>query len=124
MDWKKKADELKGQADGVIKKAEAEYAEVKAKLDKDGDGVPDAVESAMAKAREMAAAAKAKLVDLKASLDKDGDGTPDALEKLSEQTRNAIEQARAKAAEMTKAAQEKLGKKPADAAGDKPAGGA
>jgi len=112
MDWKKKAEELKGQADNVIKKAEAEYGEMKAKLDKDGDGVPDAVESAMARAREAAAAAKAKLVDLKASLDKDGDGTPDALEKLSEQTRHAIEQAKAKAAEMAKAAQEKLGKKP------------
>jgi hypothetical protein len=112
VDWKKKAEELKSQADGVIKKAEAQYGEMKAKLDKDGDGVPDAVESAMAKAREAAAAAKAKLGDLKASLDKDGDGTPDALEKLSEQTRNAIEQAKAKAAEMAKAAQEKLGKKP------------
>jgi hypothetical protein len=105
MDWKKKMEELKGQA-------EAKSGELKAKLDKDGDGVPDVVESAMAKAREAAAAAKAKLVDLKASLDKDGDGTPDALEKLSEQTRHAIEQAKAKAAEMAKAAQEKLGKKP------------
>jgi len=85
---------------------------MKAKLDKDGDGVPDAVESVMAKAREAAAAAKAKLSDLKASLDKDGDGMPDALEKLGEQTRHAIEQAKAKAAEMAKAAQEKLGKKP------------
>jgi hypothetical protein len=112
MDWKKRMEDLKGQADGVIKKAEAEYGEMKAKLDKDGDGVPDMAEAAMAKAREAAAAAQAKLAALKASLDKDGDGTPDALEKLSEQTRNAIEQAKAKAAEMAKAAQEKLGKKP------------
>ena len=87
MDWKKKMEELKSQADSVVKKAEAQYGEMKAKLDKDGDGVPDAVENAMAKAREMADAAKAKLSDLKAKLDKDGDGTPDALEKLSEQTR-------------------------------------
>jgi hypothetical protein len=122
VDWKKKAEELKGQADGVIKKAETEYAEMKAKLDKDGDGVPDAVENAMAKAREMAAAAKAKLGDLKAKIDKDGDGTPDALENLSEQTRQAIEQAKAKVAEIAKTAQEKLGKKPEG--GDKPAGSA
>jgi hypothetical protein len=120
MDWKKKMEEMKGQADNVIKKAEAEYNEMKAKLDKDGDGVPDAVESAMAKAREAAAAAKAKLVDLKASLDKDGDGTPDALEKMSEATRNAIEQAKAKAAEMTRTAQEKLGLKPSEKAPEKP----
>jgi hypothetical protein len=114
MDWKKKMEEMKGQADSVTKKAEAQFAELKGKLDKDGDGVPDAVEAAMAKAREAAAAAKAKLSDLKASLDKDGDGTPDALEKLSEQTRHAIEQAKAKAADMAKMAQEKLSKKPAD----------
>lgn len=105
MDWKKKAEELKGQADAV-----------KAKLDKDGDGVPDAVESAKAKALAAAEAAKAKLGDLKARLDKDGDGTPDALENLSEQTRLAIEQAKAKAAEMTRLAQEKLGKKPPEKA--------
>jgi hypothetical protein len=114
MDWKKKAEEMKGQADNVIKKAEAEYKEMKAKLDKDGDGVPDVVEGAMAKARDAAAAAKAKLADLKASIDKDGDGTPDALEKMSEATRAAIDQAKAKAAEIAKAAQEKLGKKPAE----------
>ena len=112
MDWKKKTEELKAQADNIAKRTEAEFSEMKAKLDKDGDGVPDAVQAAMAKAREAAAAAKVKLGELKASIDKDGDGTPDALEKLSDQTRHAIEQAKAKAAEMTRAAQEKLGKKP------------
>jgi len=115
MDWKKKMEELKSQADGVMKKAEAEYGEMKAKLDKDGDGVPDAVEATMAKARAAADAAKAKFAELKASLDKDGDGTPDSLEHLSEATRHAIEQAKAKAAEFAKAAQEKLGGKKADA---------
>jgi hypothetical protein len=103
MDWKKKAEEMKAHA-----------AEAKKKIDKDGDGVPDVVEGAMAKAKEAAASAKARLGDLKARLDKDGDGTPDAVEKLSEETRKAIEQAKAKAAEIAKAAQEKLGKKPAD----------
>jgi hypothetical protein len=112
MDWKKSIDELKSQADGAIKKAEAQYEEMKGKLDKDGDGVPDALESSLAKARELAAAAKAKLAELKAGLDKDGDGTPDALEKLGEQSRHAIEQMRAKAAEVAKMAQEKLEKKP------------
>ena len=103
MDWKKKAEEMKAHA-----------AEAAKKIDKDGDGVPDAVEGAMAKAKEAAAAAKAKMADLKARLDKDGDGTPDALEKMSEETKKAIEQAKAKAAEIAKAAQEKLGKKPAE----------
>ncbi|HET8646023.1 MAG TPA: dolichyl-phosphate-mannose-protein mannosyltransferase [Vicinamibacteria bacterium] len=103
MDWKKKMEEMKGKADGV-----------KAKIDKDGDGTPDAVENVMAKAREAAEAARAKLGEMKARLDKDGDGTPDAIENMSEQARQAIEQAKAKAAEIAKAAQEKLGKKPAD----------
>jgi colicin import membrane protein len=112
MDWKQKMDELKGQADSVMKKAEAHYAELKGRLDRDGDGVPDAVESAMARAREAAAAAKAKLVDFKANLDKDGDGTPDVLHKLSEQAHHAIEQARAKAAELAQAASDRLSRKP------------
>ena len=111
MDWKKKIDELKGQAEHALKQAEAQYEAMKGRLDQDGDGVPDALASSMAKAREMATAAKAKLHDFTASLDKDGDGTPDLLAKLGEQTHHAVEQARAKAAEVAKMAQEKLSKK-------------
>ena len=98
MDVKKKMDELK------------------AKIDKDGDGTPDLVEAAAAKAKATAEAAKAKMAALKAKFDKDGDGTPDLLENMSEQSKKALEAAKAKAAEITKAAQEKLGKKP----GEKP----
>lgn len=72
MDWKKKMEEMKGQADSVIKKAEAEYGAMKARLDKDGDGTPDAleklseqtrhaIEQAKAKAAEMAKTAQEKL---------------------------------------------------------------
>lgn len=103
MDFTKKMEDLKAQVEDLKKKA-----------DKDGDGVPDVVESGAAKARELAAAAKARLAEVKASLDKDGDGTPDALAKLGEQAKQALEQARAKAAEVTKAAQEKLQKKPSE----------
>jgi len=115
MDWKKKMDDMKAQADSVIKKAESQYGEMKAKMDKDGDGVPDAIEAAMAKAREAGAAAKTKFGELKARLDKDGDGTPDALEKLGEQTKHAIDNAKSKAGDFAKAVQEKLGgKKPSE----------
>ena len=95
MDWKKKAEEMKAHA-----------AEAAKKTDKDDE----AVDAATAKAKEAAAAAKAKMADLKARLDKDGDGSPDAVPNLSEAQRKAIEEAKAKA----KAAQEKLGKKPAE----------
>jgi hypothetical protein len=114
MDWKKAMDDLKAQADGVVKKAEAEYTELKARLDKDGDGVPDALKGAMDKARELAASAEAKLGEMKASLDKDGDGKPDVIERLGQQANHAVEQARAKAVEVAKAVQEKLGTKPSD----------
>jgi hypothetical protein len=114
MDWKKTMDDLKAQADSVVKKAEAEYGALKARLDTDGDGVPDALSGAMAKAREMAASAQVKLGELKASLDKDGDGKTDVLESLRAQANHAIDQARSKAAEVAKAVQEKLEKKPSD----------
>ena len=91
MDWKKAIDDLKGQAEHVMKQAEAQYETMKGKLDQDGDGVPDALQSSMAKAREMAAAAKAKVHDLTASLDKDGDGTPDALA-VRDQPTHALDQ--------------------------------
>lgn len=112
MDWKKAMDDLKAQADGVVKKAEAEYAELKARLDKDGDGVPDALKGAMDKARELAASADVRLAEFRASLDKDGDGKPDVIEKLGQQANHAVELARAKAVEVAKAVQEKLGNKP------------
>jgi hypothetical protein len=77
------------------------------KKDRDGDGVPDAVE--IAKTKEAAEAAKARLSELKAKLDKDGDGTPDIMANLSEEQRKALEAGRAKAAEL-KAAQAKKDK--------------
>ena len=51
MDWKSLLDDLKSQTDGVLKQAEAKYAELKKNADADGDGVPDALQATMAQAR-------------------------------------------------------------------------
>ena len=64
MDWKKKMEELKSQADGVMKKAEAEYGEMKAKLDKDGDGTPDALEKLSEQTRHAIEQARAKAAEI------------------------------------------------------------
>jgi len=113
MDWKSLVDDLRRQTDGVIKQAEAKYAELAKSADADGDGVPDALQAAMAQARKASEAAKVRYAELKATLDKDGDGVPDRLEGLTAQTKQALEQARARVAELTKAAQDRVsGRKP------------
>jgi colicin import membrane protein len=108
MDWKSLLDDLKSQTDGVVKQAEAKYAELVKSADADGDGVPDALQAAMAQARKASEAAKVRYAELKATLDKDGDGVPDRLEGLTAQTKQALEQARARVAELTKAAQDRM----------------
>ena len=113
MDWKALLDDLKSQTDGVVKQAEAKYAELKKSADADGDGVPDALQATMAQARKASEAAKARYAELKATLDKDGDGVPDKLEGLSAETKRALDQARAKVAELSKAARDRMsGPKP------------
>jgi uncharacterized phage infection (PIP) family protein YhgE len=108
MDWKSLLDDLKTQTDSVVKQAEAKYEELKKSADADGDGVPDALQAAMAQARKASDAAKARYAELKATMDKDGDGVPDRLEGLSADAKQALENARAKVAELTKAAQERV----------------
>jgi len=113
MDWKTLLDDFKAQADDVVKQAEAKYAELKKSADADGNGVPDALEAAMAQARKASEAAKARYADLKATLDKDGDGVPDKLEGLSADAKQALEHARARVGELAKAAQDRVaGAKP------------
>ena len=113
MDWKSLLDDLKSQTDGVLKQAEAKYAELKKNADADGDGVPDALQATMAQARKASEAARARFAELKAALDKDGDGVPDQLHGLSEDTKRALDQARAKVAELARAAADRLdGPKP------------
>jgi len=113
MDWKTLLDDLKSQTDTVLKQAEAKYAELKKSADADGDGVPDALQAAMAQARKASEAAKVRYAELKATLDKDGDGVPDRLHGLSEETKRALDQARAKVAELARAAADRLdGPKP------------
>jgi uncharacterized phage infection (PIP) family protein YhgE len=108
MDWKSLLDDLKTQTDGIVKQAEAKYAELKKSADADGDGVPDALQAAMAQARKASEAAKARYAELKATLDKDGDGVPDKLEGLSAETKQALDQARAKVAELARATADRL----------------
>ncbi len=111
MDFKELANKAREAAENALKQAETKFNEVKASLDKDGDGVPDQLEGVMNQARQAAEQARARFDELKASLDKDGDGMPDQLKHLSEQVQHAAEQARAKAEELARAAQERLGKK-------------
>jgi hypothetical protein len=113
MDWKALLDDLKTQTDGVVKQAEAKFAELKKNSDADGDGVPDALQATMAQARKAAEAARASFAELKAALDKDGDGVPDQLRGLSEEAKRALDQARGKVAELARAAADRLdGTKP------------
>ncbi len=111
MDFKELANKAREAAENALKQAESKFNEVKASLDKDGDGVPDQLEGVLSQARQAAEQARSKFDELKASLDKDGDGVPDRLKHLSEQAQHAAEQARAKAEELAKAAQDRLGKK-------------
>ena len=108
MDWKTLLDDLKSQTDGVMKQAEAKYAELTKNADADGDGVPDALQATMAQARKASEAARARFAELKAALDKDGDGVPDQLHGLSEEATRALDQARAKVAELARAAADRL----------------
>jgi hypothetical protein len=113
MDWKSLLDDLKSQTDGVVKQAEAKYAELKKSADADGDGVPDALQAAIDQARKASEAAKARYAELKATLDKDGDGVPDKLAGLSAETKQALDEARVKVAELARAAADRLdGPKP------------
>ena len=113
MDWKALLDDFKSQTDGVVKQAEAKYAELKKSADADGDGVPDALQATMAQARKASEVAKARYAELMATLDEDGDGVPDKLEGLSAEAKQALDQARTKVAELTKAAQDRMsGAKP------------
>lgn len=111
MDFKELANKAREAAENALKQAETKFNEVKANLDKDGDGVPDQLEGVMNQAKQATEQAKAKFEELKSNLDKDGDGVPDRLKHLSEQAQHAAEQARVKAEELAKAAQERLGKK-------------
>ncbi|WP_027883285.1 hypothetical protein [Meiothermus rufus] len=111
MDFKELANKAREAAENALKQAEAKFNEVKASLDKDGDGVPDQLEEVLHQARQAAEQARARFEELKANLDKDGDGIPDQLKRLSEQAQHAAEQARARAEELARAAQERLGKK-------------
>src|SRR5512135_3368454 len=108
MDWKALLEDLKSQTDGVLKQAEAKYAELKKSADADGDGVPDALQATMAQARKASEAAKARYAELKAALDKVGDGVPDRLHGLSEETKRALDQARARVAELARTAADRL----------------
>ena len=108
MDWKTLLDDLKSQTDGVLKQAEAKYAELRKNADADGDGVPDALQATMGQARKASEVARARFAELKAALDKDGDGVPDQLHGLSEEATRALDQARAKVAELARAAADRL----------------
>ena len=110
MDFKALAAQAREAAEKALKEAEAKFNEVKAGLDKDGDGVPDALEGVMGQAKQAADQAKAKFDELKANLDKDGDGVPDQLKNLGEQAKAAAEQAKVKAEELAKAAQDRVKK--------------
>ena len=109
MDFKNLLNQAKEAAEKALKEAEAKFNEVKANLDKDGDGVPDALEGVMNQAKQATEQAKAKFDELKANLDKDGDGVPDQIKNLGEQAKQAAEQAKAKAEELAKAAQDRMG---------------
>lgn len=109
MDFKNLINQAKEAAEKALKEAEAKFNEVKANLDKDGDGVPDALEGVMNQAKQATEQAKAKFDELKANLDKDGDGVPDQIKNLGEQAKQAAEQAKAKAEELAKAAQDRMG---------------
>lgn len=111
MDFKELAHKAREAAENALKQAETKFNEIKASLDKDGDGVPDQLEGIMNQAKQAAEQAKGKFEELKASLDKDGDGVPDQIKHLSAQAKQAAEQAKAKAEELAKAAQDRLGKK-------------
>ncbi|AWR85611.1 hypothetical protein [Meiothermus taiwanensis] len=111
MDFKELVNQAREAAENALKQAEAKFNEVKASLDKDGDGVPDQLEGVMNQAKQAAEQARARFEEFKASLDKDGDGIPDQLKNLGEQARQAAEQAKARAEELARAVQERLGKK-------------
>jgi hypothetical protein len=64
MDWKSLQDDLKTQTDGIVKQAEAKYAELKKSADADGDGVPDALAGLSAKAKQALEQARAKVAQL------------------------------------------------------------
>lgn len=111
MDFKELANKAREAAENALKQAEVKFSEIKASLDKDGDGVPDQLEGIMNQAKQAAEQAKAKFEELKANLDKDSDGVPDQIKRLSEQAKQAAERAKAKAEELAKAAQDRLGNK-------------
>jgi F0F1-type ATP synthase membrane subunit b/b' len=84
MDWKSLLDDLKKQTDGVVKQAEAKYAELMKSADADGDGVPDRLEGLSAETKRALDEARAKVAELtKAAQDRIGGpktgpgGTPD-----------------------------------------------
>lgn len=110
MDFREFAHKAREAAENTLKQAEAKFNEVKASLDKDGDGVPDQLEGVMNQAKQATEHARTKFDELKASMDKDGDGIPDLLKNLGEQAQHAAEQARAKAEELAKAAQDRMKK--------------
>jgi ElaB/YqjD/DUF883 family membrane-anchored ribosome-binding protein len=108
MDLKALANQAREAAENALKEAEAKFNEVKNNLDKNGDGIPDALEGLMGQAKQAADQARTRFEDLKANLDKDGDGIPDQIKGLGEQAKQAAEQAKAKAEELAKAAQERM----------------
>jgi len=100
MDFKKIIDQVKD-------KAEARIKETRESLDKDHDGIPDAVQGlsekaktlagqTQEKARDLAERAEAKIKETRESLDKDHDGIPDAVQGLSEKAKTLAAQAEAK----------------------------
>ncbi|MEN6375707.1 MAG: hypothetical protein ABFD75_13140 [Smithella sp.] len=88
MDFKKIVDQVKDTAEDLKEKAEARIKEARESLDKDNDGIPDAVQGLTEKARTMAAEAQEKARELA--------GQAEAkLEKVKSDAEKVVESARA-----------------------------
>jgi len=108
MDWKAKLDDLSRQTDDLLKQAEAKYQELKKSADADGDGIPDALQSAMTHARGAADSAKARFAALQVSLAKEADAMPDRLDALTKDAEEALDRARARVAELSRKAADRV----------------
>ena len=100
MDFKKIIDQVKDKAEDLAEKAEARIKETRDSLDKDHDGIPDAVQGlsekaktmaaqAEEKARELAEQAEAKLVKVKADAEKVVDSARERLKSAGKDDKKA-----------------------------------
>jgi ElaB/YqjD/DUF883 family membrane-anchored ribosome-binding protein len=102
MDWKATLADLSAQADDLLRQAEAKCAELKKTADANGDGIPDALEGAMAQARGAADAARTRFAEVQTVLEREADAMPDRLDALTRQAQEALDHARGRVAELKK----------------------